>query len=227
MGLEELRKKHQQLDARLEQLATTQADMLRCSIATTTRGHVRRAKLGPLLDIFFYLTVFTLSGAFIGNHWGVWSLVAPAAFIMLYATVLFIDSIRRLAQLSLLDWDGPLAKIQEILARFRYERVRQLKWLLLFSPLLGTSTLILLLQSVLDQSAATKNALDLINPVWLGGMLAFGIAFVPLGYFALQHLGKFDWARRVADALSGSGARQAEAEARRWAELVSPPATVS
>jgi len=52
-------------------------------------------------------------------------------------SALLAASIRQLERVAKLDWCGPVAEIQSSLERLRVVKIRQFKWIMLLSPLVG------------------------------------------------------------------------------------------
>ena len=223
MQLEELQRQWQRLDEKLERTLKLNGELLRLAVMQPARRRVNRLAIWPALDIAFCLAVMLISGSFLGNHWKIWPLVGPASVVIIAAIMLLIDSIRQLNRVSEIDWGGAVVDIQSSLSRFRMAKIRQFKWFILLSPLVGFCGLIVGLQWLLDRLPEPHFILDKLNPWWAAGNYAFGVLFIPFGHAVVRFLAKRFrcrgwWQRALAD-ISGSSMKKTREELERWASL--------
>lgn len=142
---------------------------------------------------------------------------------MTAAVMLLIDSIRHLNRVSEIDWGGAVVDIQSSLSRLHMAKIRQFKWVLLLSPLVGFCGLIVGLQWLLDRLPEPHFILDKLPPWWVAGNYAFGVLFIPFGHAVVRFLSKRFrsrawWQRALAD-ISGSSMKKTREELERWAGL--------
>jgi hypothetical protein len=223
MQLEELQQQWQRLDEKLERTVKLNDELLRLTVLQPARRRVNRWAVWPAIDIAFGLGVSLFAGSFLGKHWGTWSLVGPTSIVLTATIMLLIFSIRQLIRVSEIDWSGTVVDIQSSLSRIRMATIGQVKWIILLSPLIGFSGLIVGLQWLLDLLSEPHFILDKLNPWWVGGNYAFAVLFIPLGHAVIGFLAKrFQfrgwWQNLVAD-LSGTSLRKTKDELERWASL--------
>jgi hypothetical protein len=167
--------------------------------------------------------VLILTGFFIAAHWNSWALVGPAGILAVAAITLMIDSMFQLQSVSEIDWDGPVVGIQSLLARLRIAKIRQFKWVILLSPLVGFCGLIVGLQWLLDWLPEEHFILDKLNPWWVASNYAFGVVFIPFGQAIIRLLanrfGNRGWWQSALDGISGTSMTKARAELERWSSL--------
>jgi hypothetical protein len=172
----------------------------------------------------FCIGVLLLGATFLRGHWRDLRLVVPASAVMFCAIALFADSIGQLARVAELDWCGPVAEIQSSLERLRVAKIRQFKWIILLSPLVGFCGLIVGLHWLLGSLSDNRvNILDKLDPWWIAGNYAFGILFVPIGYlvsrFLAERCHRHRWWQAVLDDISGRSLKAAARDVKRWASL--------
>ena len=223
MQLEELQRQWQRLDEKLERTLKLDDELLRLTILQPARRRVNRWAIWPALDIAFCLAVTLFTGSFLGDHWQIASLVIPASVVMIAAVMLLSDSIRQLSRLSEIDWSGAVVDIQCSLSSLRMAKIRQFKWIILLSPLVGFCGLIVGLQWLLDRLPQPHFILEKLNPLWVAGNYAFGVFFIPFGFAVVRFLAnRFHsqgwWQRTLAD-ISGSSMKKTKNELERWASL--------
>ena len=221
MQLEELQRQWQRLDDKLEETLKLESELLRQTVVPSTRRRVDRLAIWPALDIAFCLVILLFAGSFLGDHWLVWSIVGPATVVMVAATMLLIDSIRQLVRVAEIDWCGTVVDIQSSLSRLRITKIRRFKWIILLSPLVGFSGMIVGLQWLLDRLPEPHFILDKVDPWWVVANYAFGVLFIPVGYAAIRFAAKQfrtrGWFQRVLDDVSGTSIKRVEQELERWA----------
>ena len=223
MQLEELQRQWHRLDEKLAQTLTLERELLRQAMLPASRRRVQRLAIWPALDVAFCLGILLLTGAFLNHHWPVPSLVGPTIVVMVAAVLLLIGSIRQLARVAEVDWCGPVVEIQRALSQLRIDKVRQFKWVLLASPLVGFSGLIVGLQWLLDRLPEPHFILEKLDPWWIAANYLFGVLFIPCGYAVVRHLAQRyhtrGWWQRVLDDVSGTSINRARRELEHWARF--------
>lgn len=223
MQFEELQQQWHRLDEKLERTMRTSGELLRLTVTQPARRRMNRSAFWPALDTAFCAAVLLVAGSFIGTHWNTWSLVVPAGVVMMAAIALLSSSVRQLMIVSGIDWSHPVVDIQRALAELRLARIRQFKWIILLSPLVGFCGLIVGLQWLLDRLPEQHFILDKLNPWWVAGNVAFGALFIPFGqaivaFLARRFGGRGWWQRALAD-ISGASMKKAEEELNRWVSV--------
>ena len=118
----------------------------------------------------------------------------------------------------------PVAEIQSSLARLRVAKIRQFKWIILLSPLVGFCGLMVGLYWFFGRLSDDRvNILDQLDPWWIVANYAFGVLFVPMGYFSARVLAerchRHRWWQAVLDGISGNSLKAAALDVERWASL--------
>ena len=223
MQLEELQQQWQRLDDKLERTLKLDRELLRLAVVLPARRRIHRHRIWPILDIAMGLAVMLFTGSFLSDHWQTSSLAAPAAIVMIAALMLLITSIRQLAIISELDWSGMVVDIQRTLSCLQLAKIRQFKWVILSSPLVGICSLIIGLQWMLDQLPEAHSIFDKLNPWWTAANYVFGVLFIPFGHAIIAFLARRfhmrGWWRKALADISGSSIRETYTELERWSSL--------
>jgi hypothetical protein len=223
MQIEDLQLQWQRLDEKLERTLKLETELLRLTVTRAARHRINRLALWPAFDIVLPLGALVFIGFFLADHWKTSTLFVPASMLLVAAVMLLIDSMRELQVVSEIDWDGKVADIQSSLSRLRIGKIRQFKWVVLLSPLVGFCGLIVGVQWLLDFLPQQRFILDKLNPWWVGSNYAFGLAFIVFGHVVIRFLarqfGNRGWWQYVLDGISGTSMTKARAELERWSSL--------
>jgi hypothetical protein len=224
MQLEELRQQWTQLDRKLDRSLALETELVRRVVMQPVRGRINRLAIWPVIDVIFCVGVLLVCGEFLGTHWRDWHLAVPAGVLMIGAIALMVDSIFQLQRVAELDWCKPVADIQCALESLRVSKIRQFKWIILFSPLVGFCGLMVGLNVLIDRLPKERvDLLDKLDSGWIVANYVFGALFVPLGYFVARVLAGrchgHQWWKAVLDDISGRSLNAAVLEVKRWASL--------
>ena len=224
MQLEELQQQWQRLDQKLDQSLALQTELLRQVRVRPVRRRIGRFAIWPAIDLLFSAGGLLIAGSFLGDHWRDWQLAAPALVVMCGAVALAIGSILQLNRVAELDWCGPVAEIQSGLERLRAIKIRQFKWIILCSPLVGFCALMVGLHWQFESLTDGRvQLLDRLDPWWIVGNYAFGVLFVPMGYFVARVLAQRyqgrRWWQAALDDISGKSLTAAGRDVEHWASL--------
>ncbi len=137
MQFEELQQEWQRFDQKLDRSLVLQAEVVRRVVMQPARRRVNRFAIWPVIDLVFCAVGLLLAGSSLGKHWRDWQVAAPAIVVMISAIALAASSILQLQRVAELDWCGPVAELQTALERLRTTKIRQFKWIILFSPFVG------------------------------------------------------------------------------------------
>ena len=146
MELDQLQERWRQLDHKLDRALATNTAVLRQIALQGTRRRINRLAVWPVIDLLFGVGVLLFTGSFLIDHWLEPTLVLLALGLMVAAILFVIDNVRQLEFASRVAWDGPVADIQLAVNRLCHARIRQFKWIILLSPLVGFCGLIVGLQ---------------------------------------------------------------------------------
>lgn len=224
MHLEELEQRWLQLDQKLERSLALGNELMRRVVMQPAERRMKRTAFWPAVDVVFCIAMLLVGGNFLSQHWQDSRVLIPASILMLSILALLIDSIWQLQRLSELDWTGPVANIQRTLEQLRVARIRQFKWIMLLSPLVGFCALMVgLYWLIIWGSQGQVNFFDRINTPWVMGNYLFGILFVPAGYYLCQWLANrfqhHPWWQSILDGISGKTIQEASQEVRKWRRL--------
>ena len=223
MQFEDLEKHWQQLDNKLDQILASNNELLRHRFSNTAQHRVNRLAKWPYLDILFCGVVLFMSGSVLAEHFHRTAVAFPAAVLMVAAVALIIDSVRQLNSIASVDWSKTVVEIQVAVGELRVSKLRQLKWILLLSPLVGFCGLIVCLQWLLDWLPVQHIIVDQLHLGWIIANYVFGILFLVFGVGILRFLSsRFKesvWLQKAFDGIAGSGLTKANEDLRRWAEL--------
>lgn len=222
--LEELQQQWQTLDQKLDRSLALETELLRQAILQPVRRRLNRLAIWPVIDIALAACVLLGCGDFLSRHWPEVRLSLCALVVMGGAIALLGSSIRQLERVYSLDWSGPVATLQESLARIRSCSIRQFQWVMLFSPLVGFCALMVGLQWLIDRVAVQNVViLDQVDTGWVIVNLIFGLLFVPAGALLAGVLSRRfqdrSWWREVLDGISGSTLKSVARDVEQWASL--------
>jgi hypothetical protein len=232
MQLEQLQQEWQRLNQKLDQSLALQAEMVRQVVMRPARRRVNRLAIWPAIDLVFCAVGLLLVGSFLGDHWRDWRLAAPAIAVMISAGALAAASVLQLVRVAELDWCGPVAEIQTALERLRAVKIRQFKWTILFSPLVGFCALMVGLPWLFEWLSNDRvNILDKLDQRWVVANYLFGVLFVPLGYYVARYLAerchRQQWWKATLDDISGKSLKAVTRDVERWANLQPQASTPS
>ena len=118
--------------------------------------------------------------------------------------------IYQLDALNSLDFAAPVLALQKRLAELRIRRIRVTQWTLLVSPLLWAPMLLVLIKGLLG-----VNPYAILDATWLAANVIFGIAVIPLGWWAsrrfARRFGHTRFMRRLMDDIGGQSLADAVA----------------
>lgn len=224
MELDELQRQWRRLDEKLDRSLALETELARRVVLQPARSRLHRSAVWPAIDLGFAMIVLLSCGAFLGDQGRDWRLAAAAGVVMIGVIALAADSIRQLDRVATMDWFGPVAEVQGSLERLRAARIRQFKWIILLSPLVGFCGLLVGLQWFFGWITDHRvNVLDRLDPWWVAANLILGVLFVPLGRLAARALSErfrqHRWWRGVLDGISGTALKAAALDLDRWASL--------
>lgn len=222
--LEELEQRWRELDRKLDATLAIGAETARRLVLHPARRRVNRLAVWPALDAIFAGVVVAGCVVFLTIHGSNWRAAMPAVITLSGALTLFIESLRQIAIVMELDWSSPVAHIQASLDRLRARQIRQFKWIMLSSPLVGFCGLVVAGHALLWWASSGQfSVVDRLNPTWAYANYAFGAAFLGIGGLLARWMStrfaEHFWWRRFLDSLSGAGLARAIADVDHWADL--------
>jgi len=175
MDLEELQRRWEDHDRKLDASIRLNARLLQASVLGRAQTAMRRLSRLVLFELLADLLAPLLLGAFIAGHAAQVRFLVPALVLDLCAIALVAARIHQLAAIGRIDYGAPIVTIQKRLASLRAERIRTTQLTLLFAPLLWTPLLIVSLEAF-----AGLDAYAAFGAAWLAANLLAGLAVIPL-----------------------------------------------
>jgi hypothetical protein len=141
-----------------------------------------------------------------------WSAVASAGLLLVLNALYLIATVRQLVQLDRLDLTAPVVDVQRGLATLHALRSRVVRNVLLASPLVWLTVLVVGVEWALG-----VDVIAAASPRWFVSNLAFGVAVLGGGLWVAHRrpewVEKSPWLRRMADHLAGRSLRRAKEHA--------------
>ena len=201
--------------AKLDQVNLLLVDQLRGKSVSRVKAPLRSLIVSLWLEIALSATGMLLMGSFLAEHVTQARFVWPAALMDVWFGATLIAAIRQLLTATKINYDEPIAGVQQQLGRLRILRLKTFRWLFLtgqivwWMPFLITS-----LKMVFG-----VDAYRYLTPGFIMANMLAGLALIPL---VLQVLKTFrfaanaSWYERLADIIAG----RSLAEAQRQAQIV-------
>ena len=201
--------------AKLDQVNLLLVDQLRGKSVSRVKAPLRSLIVSLWLEIALSATGMLLMGSFLAEHVTQARFVWPAALMDVWFGATLIAAIRQLLTATKINYDEPIASVQQKLGRLRILRLKTFRWLFLtgqivwWMPFLITS-----LKMVFG-----VDAYRYLTPGFIMANMLAGLALIPL---VLQVLKTFrfaanaSWYERLADIIAG----RSLAEAQRQAQIV-------
>lgn len=222
MELEELERRWRLLDQKIDRVTERHLELIRSINLRPLRQRTGRLWFWPALDIAWCSLVLLLTGDFLWQHRDTTTLFLPAVVLMLGCIMLINSGVRQLLIISQVDWSLPVSEIQNALSRLQMAKIKQFKWVILTSPLVGFCGLLVGLQFIGDRLENPKVILEKMNTAWVLANVIFGIVFVPVGHFAVSRIAdRFQskgWWKRVVDDLAGRSLAGIQRELEKWGQ---------
>lgn len=201
--------------AKLDQVNLLLVDQVRGESVSRVKAPLRSLIVSLWLEIALSATGMLLMGSFLAEHVTQARFVWPAALMDVWFGATLIAAIRQLLTATKINYDEPIASVQQQLGRLRILRLKTFRWLFLtgqivwWMPFLITS-----LKMVFG-----VDAYRYLTPGFIMANMLAGLALIPL---VLQVLKTFrfaanaSWYERLADIIAG----RSLAEAQRQAQIV-------
>lgn len=224
MTLETLQQQWQSLDQKIEQTLSLQRELTKHIIIQPAFRRNNRMAIWPAIDVAFCAVVLLVFGSITYDHRQDWRIILPSLIVVFGAILLLADSIRQLFCIAELNWTGPVAVIQQSLDGLRVAKIRQFKWIILLSPLVGFCGLLVGLHALFEWlTEGQLLILDKLERRWMVANYIFGVLFVPAGYALAGIMAKrcerSSWWRSVLDDIAGTSLKRARQDVERWESL--------
>jgi hypothetical protein len=201
--------------AKLDQVTLLLADQLRRENVSRVQAPLRSLIVSLWLEIALSAAGMLLMGSFLANHVTLARFVWPAALMDVWFGATLIAAIHQLLAARKINYDEPIAGVQQQLGRLRILRFRTFRWLFLtgqivwWMPFLITS-----LEMVFG-----VDAYRYLTPGFIMANILAGLALIPLllqVFKRFRFAAKASWYERLADVIAG----QSLAEAQRQAHII-------
>ncbi|MFL6195182.1 MAG: hypothetical protein ACJ75H_13490 [Thermoanaerobaculia bacterium] len=175
MELDALKQSWQDHDRKLD--ANLRLNTVRLYNVTLGKAETALRRLSRLLkvELFFHILILIGLGSFLADHITQPRFLIPGLVLHLFVLLLAIDGGRQVVAIGSLDIGHPIVEIQKRMESLRLQRLRALRRVLLFSPLIWIPLLIVALKGLLG-----VDAYAIFDPVWLAANILFGLAVIPL-----------------------------------------------
>lgn len=193
MELEDLKRRWEEQDAKLEASVRLNTRLLRESVLAQAHTALRGLSRLLWLELLVNVGAVLCTGSFLAAHVSETRFLVPGVMLHLSVIALLVAGVRQLVALRTLDYGAPIVALQKRLETLRIERIRATTATLLASPLLWTLLLIVTLQGLFGVDAyATLGAPYLI------ANLLFGVLVIALAvWVSRRHADRMERSPRV------------------------------
>ena len=201
--------------AKLDRTALLFTDQIRRESVSRIKTPLRGLIVSLWFEIALSFLGMLVMGGYLAEHITQFRYVWPAALMDLWFCATLISSIRQLLAATKVNYEEPIAGVQQQLGRLRILRLKTFRWLFLTGQIVWWMPfLITALRMVFGMEAYRY-----FTPGFILGNIFTGVAMIPLLLLVLRKF-RFaagaSWYQRLADVIAG----QSLAEARRQADVV-------
>ncbi len=208
MDFDDLQRQWAAQDARLDPSLRIEARLLRDLVADRARRPLRGLTAGVAVEVGVGAVALLALGGYLAARFGEPRFLIPALALHLAAIAHVGFGVHQLVAIRGIDHAAPLLAVQRRLETLRRRRIRATMWTVVTAPLLWTPLLIVGLDGLLG-----VDAYAVLDPVWLAGNLAVGIAAIPLLRWAARRLARRfagrPWMQGLLDDVGGRSLREA------------------
>jgi len=170
IDLDDFKAKWAEQDQKLDEILLLNRRLLHTTSLNKSQAALRWMTVFLALETIGWLAIVMWLGAFIYAHWTNWRIIAPGMACDLYAISLLAGTIRLIAEAMRVDYNHPVAAIQNQLENLRMLRIRLTQWAILAGVVLWAPFAIVVLNA--SYTAA-----------WLAANLVFGLSLALLVYW--------------------------------------------
>jgi hypothetical protein len=201
--------------AKLNHVTLLLADQARRDTISRIKTPLRSLIVSLWFEIFLSATGMVIMGSFLAEHITQTRFVWPAALTDFWFAATLIAAIRQLLAARQINYDEPIAGVQQQLGLLRILRLKTFRWLFLSGQIVWWMPfLITALRMFFGVDAYLY-----LSPEFIGANILAGLAFIPVALLVLKRFrfaAEGSWYERIADVITG----QSLAEARRQATAV-------
>ncbi|MFC6647210.1 hypothetical protein ACFQBQ_16860 [Granulicella cerasi] len=213
---EELEAAWKEQSTRLDRIDLTLANQVHRQNAARIKAPLRGLIVSLWLEIVLTAVGMLLMGGFLADHIRQFRFVWPAALMDVWLAGALIIAIRQLIAARGIEFDEPVAGVQQHLARLRILRLRYFRWLFFSGQIVWwVPFLIISLRMVFGIDAHR-----FLAPTFIAINAIVGLAVVPIlaiGLRSIRSAAGQSWYQRLADVIAG----RSLAEARQQADILS------
>ncbi len=189
-------------DRALEAAVAPDMRQHRATYLNKANSALGRLSRSVLVEAAFGIPLLIVLANYVADNIGVARYVLPALALLAMVIGQLAFSVYQLGVLSELDFAVPVLTLQKRLAVLRVRRIRVTQWTLLLSPLLWVPLLLVAIHGLLG-----IDPYAILNQTWLTVNVLFGVAVIPLGWWASRRLahrfGRAPAMRRLLDDIAG------------------------
>ena len=201
--------------AKLDQVTLLLTDQVRRKNLSRVKAPLRSLIVSLWLEIALSAAGMLLLGSFLAEHVTQARFVWPAMLMDVWFGASLIAVVRQLLTATKINYDEPIASVQQQLGRLRILRLKTFRWLFLTGQIVWWMPfLITALQMVFG-----VDAYRYLTPGFIMANMLAGLALIPLLLRVLKGFrfaAKASWYECLADVIAG----QSLAEAQRQAHIV-------
>jgi hypothetical protein len=149
----------------------------------TVERRIETTLFGVVAQLCFDALAVLLAGSFAADHASDARYFIPAVILGVFAIALAVDTVRQIVEIATLDYDQPVALIQQRLLRLRAQRIRRVMFALALAPLMWVPLAIVAARGIFGVDVYSA-----FGGAYIAANAAFGIAVV-LGAFAVATYG--------------------------------------
>jgi hypothetical protein len=208
MKLDDMKGPWAEYGAMLERSVAINERLLRETILTKVRGGIAWYTAWRVVEIVIGIAMMMAVVSVLGRHLAEPRYLIAVGALAVYTAGITGMSVYLLVSVRRLDYGQSVTAIQRQLEGIRLAEYRAIKW-----AILGGVVVWLPAPLVLFETLTGIDVLGHVHLPWLAANLVFGVVLLAVGQMLsakyVERAGAAPWARRLMEALSGSGLRSA------------------
>lgn len=201
MELDDLKRRWEAQDSKLDAVLRLNASLLQATLLRRTRGTLRWLTVYLWIEVLLGGLSVLLLGSFWFDHLHEPRFLIPGLALHAVAVTLIIVAGRQLAALHQIDYSAPVIEIQRRLGTLQIRMGKSVLWTLLASPLLWAPLVIVTLQGLFG-----VDAYAILGSRYLAANLGMGLAVLAVAlWVARRYAGRMESAPRLRALLRALG----------------------
>ena len=148
---------------------------------------LRRFLIFSILDIIGAIAVLGFLWTYLLDKWPIGNMLVPTVSLLAMAYLFLAVSIYCIVLVARIDFSRPVVENQLKVEKLKAVCVKTFKWIILLSPWIGFSFLMIVGSWLTDFQIFQK-----LDRNWIIGNFIFGILFVPIGILTAKFISKFN-----------------------------------